>query len=159
MKSKIIGALGVAAMSALASAAPAAATPDTSTAANAGCGTTMDTWKQTTLSGTQYYYDGELFWKDFTYPTRIEITDSGIVNWKITGVGDVRGHDRMWIEGDSARFKSDKGRGFGTMIDFTLHDPKCNEFGDLISAHMTSHLPNFDKVWTIKTRNTALSAP
>jgi hypothetical protein len=158
MKSKMIGALGVAAMYALASAAPAAATPDTSTASNPGCGTTMDTWSQTKLTGTQYYYDGEQFWKDFNYPTRIEITDKGIVNWRIDSVGDVTGHDTMWIEGNSARFRSDKGRGFGNMLDFTLHDPKCNESGDLVSAHLTSQLPHFDKVWTIKTRNTPLAA-
>jgi hypothetical protein len=153
MKSKIIGALGVAAMSALASAAPAAATPDTSTAANAGCGTTMDTWKQTTLSGSQYHRDKEGFWKPIEYPTRIEITDKGVVNWKIDRIGDIRGHDTMWIEGNSARFRSDMGRGFGEMIEFTLHDPVCNG-SRLISTHMTTQAPQFG-VMELTTRNSA----
>jgi hypothetical protein len=138
MKSKMIGALGVAAMSALASAAPAAATPDSSTAANAGCGTTMDTWSQTTLTGIQNHWDGTGFKGGSKFPTRIEITDKGIVNWKIDGVGDVSGHDRMWIEGNSARFRSDMGRGFGSMIEFKLHNPVCTESGRLISSHITT---------------------
>jgi hypothetical protein len=155
MKSKIIGALGVAAMSALASAAPAAATPDTSTAANPGCGTTMDTWSQTTLSGIQYHWDGNGFKGGSRFPTRIEITGKGVVNWKIDGVGDVRGHDTMWIEGDSARFRSDMGRGWGSMIEFKLHNPVCTESGRLVSAHITTdNVPYFLDVKILKTFST-----
>jgi hypothetical protein len=131
-------------------ATPAAAAP-ASPSPEATCGTTLQSWMPHALTGTQWHDAGP---RRRAYKTQIEIGPDGIANWSIEGVGRANGHDRVRIEGDSARFRSDKGTGRGDMLDVTLHSPTCDTAGNVVSAHATTHIPNWGGVQTIKNLDT-----
>jgi hypothetical protein len=151
MKTALASALvPAAAITALIHATPAAATPDTPSTETA-CGTTLESWIPHPLKGTQWHDAGP---RHRPYATQIEIGPDGIANWWIEGVGRIDGHDRVWIEGNSARFRSDRGTGRGDMIDVTLHSPTCDAAGNVVSAHATTHIPNLGGVQTIKNLDT-----
>jgi hypothetical protein len=149
MKTALASALvPAAAITALIHATPAAATPDTPSTETA-CGTTLESWMRYTLEGEQLHNTSS-----FSYETRINIGPDGIANWKLQHdniVHEANGHDRVWIEGNSARFRSDKGRGTGEMFDFTLHSPTCKG-PDVFAAYATTHIPVAFGVDTYATR-------
>jgi hypothetical protein len=126
-------------VTALIHASPAAATPDTPTTDTA-CGTTLESWMPYPLEGVQWHNQVPIWSK-----TRIQIGTDSRAYWRMeteTSVRETKGHDRVWIESNSARFKSDLGVGRGDMWDFTLWGPACNEEGHVVSAHATTHIPN-----------------
>jgi hypothetical protein len=150
MKTALASALtSAAAITALIHASPAAATPN-APEVDAACGTTVESWMPHTLAGVQWYNNGP---HRTAHPTRIDIGTDGIANWRVHEVGETNGHDRVRIEGDSARFRSDRGTGRGDMLDFTLHSPTCDAAGSVVSAHATTHIPFGGGVRTIKTHD------
>jgi hypothetical protein len=142
MKSMVVGALAAAftAVPTLALAAPCAAAPT-------DCGTARQSWQGVTLSGDLHHGGDD----DATgYPTRIHLGGDNIVDWWIYVFGDAEGHDEFWTEGNQARFRSDMGRGFGAMHDFTLIPTECDASGRVTSAEAVVHVPVFG-VTTLKT--------
>jgi hypothetical protein len=135
-----------AAITALIHASPAAATPDTPTP-DTTCGTTLESWMPYTLEGVVWHNDNS-YKSD---RTRIDIGSDGKASWWIESHGEAKGHDRVWIESNPARFRSDRGTGSGPMLDFTLWQPTCNAAGQVVAAHVTTHIPNGLGVETVKT--------
>jgi hypothetical protein len=136
----LVGALAatIAAIPALAQAAPAEAQPDPRVAVDAACGTEFKSWQRTILRGN--LYRGDTRWQPFG--TEIYIRADQIVDWKMEDFGEAYDHDRFWIEnGNRGRFRSDLGRGWGQMYEFTLYDPQCDDQGRVISAHVSAQVP------------------
>jgi hypothetical protein len=147
MKTALASALiPAAAIATLIHATPAAATPGTPSA-DTTCGTTLQSWMPHALAGVQWHTNAAV-----SYETRIDIGTDGRANWKMGGV-ETNGHDQVWIEGNSARFRSDLGRGWGDMWEFTLWQPTCNAAGHVVSAHARTDVPmGFGGVHTYTTR-------
>jgi hypothetical protein len=139
--------IAAAAIAALVQASPAAATPDTPSADTA-CGTTLESWVYYALEGAQWHGDPNT---GSPRATKIDIRSDGVANWNVETVGYAAGVDRVWIESNSARFRSDMGRGWGDMIDFTVHTPTCDAAGNVVSAHATTYVPVLGGVFTIRT--------
>jgi hypothetical protein len=140
------GLISAAAITALIQASPAAAAPDTP-ATDTACGTTLESWMPHTLEGVVWHNDNP----NKQDRTRIDIGSDGKVSWWIESHGEAKGVDQVWIESNSARFRSDRGTGSGPMLDFTLWQPTCNAAGHVVSAHATTHIPIGLGVETVRT--------